>query len=83
MIKRMRVLAQHIASGYARFFGVYAAAEVVRYQVTSRPLTRMLMALAVPAIVLMKSPGASTCPTNSGKVYTSLACSVLVLVIRF
>ena len=41
------------------------------HQVTSRPLTRMLMALAVPAIVLMKSPTPSTCPTNSGNVYTS------------
>jgi hypothetical protein len=38
------------------------------HQVTSRPLTRMLMALAVPAIVLMKSPGFKTCPTNSGNV---------------
>ena len=41
------------------------------HQVTSRPLTRMLMALAVPAIVLMKSPMPSTWPTSSGKVYTS------------
>ena len=38
------------------------------HQVTSRPLTRMLMALAVPAIVLMKSPTPSTWPTNSGNV---------------
>ena len=42
----------------------------------------MLMAVAVPAKVEMKSPSFSTCPTNSGNVYTSDGCSVLVLVIK-
>jgi len=42
----------------------------------------MLMALAVPAIVLMSPLGGRTCPTSSGKVYVSLACSVLVLTIK-
>jgi hypothetical protein len=51
-------------------------------QVTCRPETRMLIALAVPAIVLIKSPAPRTCPTNSGNVYTSDACRVLVLVIK-
>ena len=52
------------------------------YHVTSRPDARMLMALAVPAMVEMNPLGASTCPTSSGNVYVSLACSVLVLTIR-
>jgi hypothetical protein len=43
----------------------------------------MLMAVAVPAIVEMNPLGANTCPTNSGNVYVSDACSVLVLTIKF
>ena len=38
------------------------------HQVTSRPLARMLMALAVPAMVEMNPLGASAEPTSSGNV---------------
>jgi hypothetical protein len=43
----------------------------------------MLMAVAVPAMVEINPLAISTWPTISGKVYTSLAASVLVLVIKF
>ena len=52
------------------------------YQLTSRPEARMLIAVAVPARVEINPLGAKTWPTNSGKVYTSAGCKVLVLVIK-
>ncbi|UOF78614.1 contryphan-vn-tryptophan [Bacteriophage sp.] len=51
----------------------------VWHQLTSRPLARIVIAAAVPASVLIKSPEASTCPTTSGKVYVSPGCRVLEL----
>jgi hypothetical protein len=43
----------------------------------------MLMDVAVPAIVEMKSPERKAAPTSSGNVYVSLGCKVLVLTIKF
>ena len=43
----------------------------------------MLMAVAVPAMVEINPLAISTWPTISGKVYTSDAAKVLVLVIKF
>jgi hypothetical protein len=49
---------------------------------TSRPLTRMLMALAVPAIVEINPPEGKICPTSSGKRYVSDAAKVRCLTIK-
>jgi hypothetical protein len=69
VVKLVRVLHSQITRWYASLFGVHAAAEMVLDQdVTSRPEARMLMALAVPAIVEMNPLGASTWPTSSGNV---------------
>ena len=42
----------------------------------------MLIALAVPARVEINADGDNTCPTSSGKVYTSDGCNVLLFVMR-
>ena len=42
----------------------------------------MLMADAVPAMTEMNPLGAMACPTSSGNVYVSDACSVFVLTIK-
>ena len=49
---------------------------------TSLPLTRMLMALAVPAIVEINPPEGKICPTSSGKIYVSDAAKDLFLTIK-
>lgn len=75
MIKLVRMLHKPLIGRNERLFGVDASTKMMPHfrlnklhQVTSRPLTRMLIALAVPAIVEMKSPMPSTWPTSSGKV---------------
>ena len=75
MVKFMRVLHQPLAGRNKRLFGVHAAAKVMPHvrlnklhQVTSRPLTRMLMAFAALAIVEMNEAVGMICPTNSGNV---------------
>jgi hypothetical protein len=52
-------------------------------QVISRPLARMLIADAVPAMVLMNPPGPNAAPVISGNVYVSDGWSVLALTIKF
>ena len=49
---------------------------------TSLPLTRMLMALAVPAIVEINPPDGNIWPTSSGKIYVSDAAKVRCLMIK-
>ena len=68
VVKLVRVLDGQVPHRNVGFLGVHAAAEVMRDHVTSRPLARMLMADAVPAMVEMNPPGANTCPTISGNV---------------
>ena len=48
----------------------------------SLPLTRMLMALAVPAIVEINPPDGKMWPTSSGKMYVSDAAKVRNLTIK-
>ena len=54
---------------------------VVNHEI-SLPLTRMLMALAVPAIVEINPPEGKICPTSSGKIYVSDAAKDLFLMIK-
>jgi hypothetical protein len=61
------VLNQPAIGGNAGFLGVYAAGKMMFDHVTSLPLTRILMALAVLAIVEMNAPDCKMWPTNSGK----------------
>ena len=73
MIKLVRVLNQPFVGGNKCFLGVNAARKVMpdvrlnEIHVTSLPLTRILMALAVLAIVEMNAPEPKIWPTNSGK----------------
>lgn len=48
----------------------------------SLPLTRMLIALAVPAIVEINPPDGKMWPTSSGKMYVSDAAKDLALTIK-
>lgn len=61
------VLNQPAIGGDAGFLGVYAAGKMMFDHVTSLPLTRILMALAVLAMVEMNAPEPKIWPTNSGK----------------
>lgn len=69
----MGVLHQPTSRRNDGFFGVNAARKVMpdlrinKTHVTSLPLTRILMALAVLAMVEMNAPEPRIWPTNSGK----------------
>lgn len=76
------VLHQNEPCGDSGFFGIHARAEMVVDHETSLPLTRMLMALAVPAIVEINPPEGKICPTSSGKRYVSDAAKVRCLTIK-
>jgi len=78
----VNVLHQNKSSWNLRFFSVHARTEMVVNHETSLPLTRMLMALAVPAIVDINPPEGKICPTSSGKIYVSDAAKDLFLTIK-
>jgi hypothetical protein len=70
------------------FFGVHTTTKMMldlrvnKIHDTSLPLTRMLMALAVPAIVDINPPDGNIWPTSSGKMYVSDAAKDLALTIK-
>lgn len=88
MIMFVCVLYQPFARRNNCFFGVNTAAKMMldfRLNKThdiSLPLTRMLMALAVPAIVEINPPDGKMWPTSSGKMYVSDAAKDLALTIK-
>lgn len=63
----VNVLNQPAIGGDAGFLGVHATRKMMFDHVTSLPLTRILMALAVLAVVEINAPEPRIWPTNSGK----------------
>ena len=88
MVMLVGVLHQPFIRWDKCFFGVHAAAKMMlnfrlnEIHDTSLPLTRMLMALAVPAIVEINPPDGNIWPTSSGKMYVSDAAKDLALTIK-